>query len=149
MVSFRFQHCLIPFTMLLVEGFSETQLFRYLSNNVFRNPKFPKYISYEDEIFVKLCKILSTFENAAENSEKASELSALICLYWEEKTFDQQSMCSQTVRRFCILLRDTFSNSITFTVINKYAEGAVAQISTVFGLVYHVAFGRIFRSGTF
>ena len=33
-------------------------------------------------------------------------------------------MCSQTVRRFCILLRETFSNSIAFTLINKYAKGA-------------------------
>ena len=50
-VSFRFQHCLIPFTMLLVEGSSETQLFRDLSNNVFRNPYSRKYISYEGRLF--------------------------------------------------------------------------------------------------
>ena len=67
--------------MLLVEASSETQLFRHLSNNVFRNPKFPKYISYEDQLFVKLGQIFSTFKNAAETSQKASELAALICLY--------------------------------------------------------------------
>ena len=49
-------------------------------------------------------------------------------------------MCSQTVRRFCVLLRETFSNSIAFALINKYAKGAVVQISAVFGPVYHDAF---------
>ena len=57
-------------------------------------------------------------------------------------------MCSQTVRRFCIVLRETFSNSISFILINKYAIGAVVQISTVFGLVYRVAFQRGFRKAT-
>ena len=49
-------------------------------------------------------------------------------------------MCLETVRRFRILLRDTFSNSTAFTLINKYAKGAVGQISTVFPPVYYVAF---------
>ena len=29
---------------------------------------------------------------------------------------------------FCILLRETFPNSIAFPLINKYAKGAVVQI---------------------
>ena len=58
-------------------------------------------------------------------------------------------MCSQRVQRFDILLRETFSNSITFTVINKYAKGVVAQISTVFVPGYHIAFRNVFRNGTF
>ena len=33
-----------PFTMLLVEGSSETDLFRYLSNNFLRSPQVQKYI---------------------------------------------------------------------------------------------------------
>ena len=37
--------------MLLVEGSSETPLYRHLSNNVFRNPEFRKYISYEGHLF--------------------------------------------------------------------------------------------------
>ena len=70
-VSFRFQPCLIRFTMLLVEGSSEMQLFRYLTNNIFRNPQFQNYISYEGHLFLKVFKILSPFyRNAAKNWEK-------------------------------------------------------------------------------
>ena len=58
-------------------------------------------------------------------------------------------MCPQTVKRFYILLRETFCNSIALTLINKYGKGAVVQIWTVFGPVYHVAFCRVFRNGTF
>ena len=58
-------------------------------------------------------------------------------------------MCSQTAPRFWVFLRETFYNSIVFTLINEYVKGAVVQILTVFGLVYHVAFRRVFRNGTF
>ena len=37
-VSFRHQQCLVPFTMLLVEGSSKTVLFRHVFNHVFRIP---------------------------------------------------------------------------------------------------------------
>ena len=37
-VSFRHQQCLVPFTMLLVEGPSKTVLFRHVFNHVFRIP---------------------------------------------------------------------------------------------------------------
>ena len=48
-----------------------------------------------------------------------------------------------------MLLRETFSISIALTLINKYAKGAVVQISTVFDIVYHAAFLRVFRNETF
>ena len=41
--------------------------------------------------------------------------------------------------RICISLKETFYNSITFTVINRYGKGVVVEISTVFGPVYDVA----------
>ena len=50
-LSSRFQQCFSPFTMLLVEGSSETVIFRYLFNNVFRSPNVQKYISYEGRLF--------------------------------------------------------------------------------------------------
>ena len=37
-LSFRFQKCFGLFTMLIVEGFSQTGLFRHLPNHVFRSP---------------------------------------------------------------------------------------------------------------
>ena len=39
----------------------------------------------------------------------------------------------KTVSRFCIELKDTFSNAITFTLIKKYVKGSVDPIATVFG----------------
>ena len=41
-------------------------------------------------------------------------------------------MCLKTVLRFCLALKETFSNSITFTVINNFCKSAVVQIPTVF-----------------
>ena len=43
----------------------------------------------------------------------------------------------------------TFLNSIVFTVINKYHKRAAVQISTVFGLIYHVPCPSVLWSGTF
>ena len=42
-----------------------------------------------------------------------------------------------------IFLRGTLSNSIAFSVINKYSKGAVVAISTLFELVYDVACRRL------
>ena len=42
--------------MLLVEGSSETRLFKHLSKNVFWNPQLPKYISYKGHIFFESVK---------------------------------------------------------------------------------------------
>ena len=75
----------------------------------------------------------------SDNIERnASELLRLICLYQEENTCSRQSMCYQTVLRFFMSLRETFSNSITFTVISIYGKAAVVQIKTVFLPIYHV-----------
>ena len=52
-------------------------------------------------------------------------------------------MCKQTIFRFCIALKETFSKSITFKVIKKYRKDAVAQIEKVVGLGYHIAGQRI------
>ena len=49
--SFRSELCLGLFTMFLVEGYSETVLFRYLSNHVFQTLQFRKYISYDCHLY--------------------------------------------------------------------------------------------------
>ena len=41
------------------------------------------------------------------------------------------------------LTKTDFSDSITVQIITKYGNGAVAQIATGFGLVYHVACKRV------
>ena len=47
-------------------------------------------------------------------------------------------MSLQTVLRFFISLKGTFSNAITFTVINKYGKGAVVQIAMLFQPICYV-----------
>ena len=79
----------------------------------------------------------------------ASELVALNCPDKEENTYHWQSVCQQTVVKFCISVRETFSNSISCRVINKHDKGAVLQIATVLGTIYHVACQRVFLNGTF
>ena len=36
-----------------------------------------------------------------------------------------------------------------FTAINEYGKGAVVQVATVFGPVYHVASGKVVGKGIF
>ena len=67
----RLQHCLRTFTMFLVEGSSETWLFRHLSNHVFGvrnfgNTKAARVIFF----FSKCSKFSLDFKNAAKNWEK-------------------------------------------------------------------------------
>ena len=50
-LSYRFQECLGPFTILLVKGSSETGLFGYLYNPAFRSLLFWKYKTYDDYHF--------------------------------------------------------------------------------------------------
>ena len=52
-------------------------------------------------------------------------------------------MCEKTVLRFCISLRVTFSDSVGFTVPNKYGKRVVFQILAVLGPIYHVACPRV------
>ena len=46
-------------------------------------------------------------------------------------------------------LKETFSKAITFTVINKYGEGAIVQIGTVFQPICYVASQRVLKNTTF
>ena len=52
-------------------------------------------------------------------------------------------MRQQTGFQFCISLKETFSNPITFTVINKYGKGAVVHITTMFQPSCYVVCRRI------
>ena len=46
-------------------------------------------------------------------------------------------------------LTETFYKTIAFTVINKYGKGAVLDISTKFGRIYHVALKGSSEKGLF
>ena len=42
-------------------------------------------------------------------------------------------MCEETVLIIFISLREGFSNSVAFTMVNEFGKGGVVQISNVFG----------------
>ena len=65
----RFQEFLGTFTMLLVEGCSETGLFRHLSDYVFGVRNFENTKSMKVIFFFKYLKFQLDFKNAARNSE--------------------------------------------------------------------------------
>ena len=46
-------------------------------------------------------------------------------------------------------IRETFSNSINLAMINEYHKGAVMNISTVLGHVYHLLVEGWCEMGTF
>ena len=46
-------------------------------------------------------------------------------------------------------LKVTFSNSITFTLINEYDEGSAVGTESVFLAVFHVACRDVLSNGTF
>ena len=50
---FSFEPSFGQFTMLLVEGSSETGLFRHLSNRISCSPYVQNYFNYERQIFFK------------------------------------------------------------------------------------------------
>ena len=66
----RFQQCLRPFTLLLVEGDPETGLLRHLSNNDFEVRNFGNKKSMRVIFFPKCSKFHLDFKNPAKNSEK-------------------------------------------------------------------------------
>ena len=75
-LSFRFWKCFCPFIMLLVEGLSQTRLFRHLCNHFFRST----YICYEGHLFSKYFKIESSFPKCKKKKKKKSE--KLFC-FWD------------------------------------------------------------------
>ena len=67
---FRFQHCLGTFTMLLVEGSSQTGLFRQLSNHVFGVCNFEIQNLWGSSFLSKYLEFNLDLKNAAKNWEK-------------------------------------------------------------------------------
>ena len=154
---FRFQQYLVPFTILLVEGSYETGLLLdiYLTT-FFGVCNFGNTTAMRVIFFKKCSKFNIDFDNALKNSEKrfcfwdnwiwigCVNLSLLTKKYlWPTVNV------LETVLRILISPRETFSNSLTFTVINKYGKAGVAQVLTVFGFPYHVACRRVLWNGTF
>ena len=156
MLSYRFERWFGTFTMLLLEGSSETRLFRHLYDHVFWSRNFgnTKYTSVI--FFLKYLKFNLDFENALKNWEKVFcfrdnciwigiiKLSLLRRGYFSLVRNDLTS-CP----KISMWIRETFSNSIDLSVINEYDKGAVMQIWTVLGHVYHLLVEGWYEMGSF
>ena len=152
------EECFDAFTMLLLEGSTQTGLFRHFVTKFFGVRKFkngsPVKVIF---FFWKILKIEPRFPKCNKEMRKCFFVSQIIssedvtinCLYKGENTCSRQLMSWQTVLRFYISLRETFPNWIAFTVILKFDKSAFVQISTVFRPVYHVTCQRLLWDGTF
>ena len=69
-LSCRFQQWFGMFTMLLVDGSSETGLFRHLSDHVFGGLNFGNTKSMRVIFFPKYLKFILDFKNEAKKREK-------------------------------------------------------------------------------
>ena len=69
-LALRLNQCFDPFTMLPVDGSSQTGLFRHLFTHVFRDPYFRKYISFEGHICLKIFKVWCRFWKCTKKSKK-------------------------------------------------------------------------------
>ena len=69
-LSSRFQKCLSPFTMLLVEGSSQTLLFGHLSDHVFGSTQFGENIGYQGHIFLENVQNLKSISKMLKKIEK-------------------------------------------------------------------------------
>ena len=65
----RFEQCLDTFTMLVVQGSSETELFRHLSNHAFGVRNFGDTKALRVTFFSKRSKLRLDFKNSAKNKE--------------------------------------------------------------------------------
>ena len=88
MASFRFQQCLIPFTMLLVEGSSQTRLLDIFLTTFFAMYNFGNTLAMTVIFFWRCAEFYLSLKNAEKHSEKvflfeiiASKLAVLISLY--------------------------------------------------------------------
>ena len=152
----RFQQCLATFTILLVEGSSQTGLFRHSCNHFVGVLNFGNGKAIRVIFFFKPLKFNLDFKNVAENREKSFcfwnkcisiriiKLSLLRIWYL---SYAANVLTSSP--RFCMSIRETFSNSIDLAVINESDKGDVMHIWTVLGHLPHVASRSFLWNGTF
>ena len=67
---FSFEMYFASFTILLVEGSSETVLFTRVSNHIFRSREVRKYINFKGHLFLKIFKIEFKFRKYKKKKSK-------------------------------------------------------------------------------
>ena len=156
----RFEPCLGTFTLLFLDVYPVVPLKLVFLD--FYLTTFSEYVISEIKklwgslFFSKYSKFNLDLKNAAKNSEKVFwyldnciwigivKLSPLRTGY-----FSSAANLLKRSRRFCVSIRETFSNYIDLEVINHYDQGAMMQISTVLGYVSHVDCRRVLSNSTF
>ena len=143
----RFQKWLGTFTMLLVEGSSETGLFRHLSDHVFRVCNFEKK---------KCLKFDLDFKNGEKNWEKdfccwgnCIWIGIVKLCILRAGYFSSVANKLTSSRKFLHVHKRDFSNKTDLAVINECDQEAVTQISKVTGNFYHYACWSILWNGSF
>ena len=151
----RIQQCLATISMLLVEVFSETSLFRHLSNQVFRVTNFRNAEAVRVNFFSKYSKLNVFFKNAAQNWENffcfldnsvwivIVKLSLLRTRYFSSVA----NVLTRSPKIWHVNKRDFWEFSLPVT--NEYDQGAVIHISTELLHIYHIVCRSILRNGTF
>ena len=105
---------------------------------------------------LKCVKMNLDFKNAAKNWERffcfwdnCMWIGIVNLSLWRTTYFSSKPMCEQAGPRYCMSIKETFSNSIDLAVLNESDQGSVMQLPTVLGHVYHVACRRVLWNGTF
>ena len=161
MLSCRFQQCLRLFTVMLFSiGLLKRDFFDICLTTYFAVSNFGNTSAMGVIFYFKMFKIQSTFKKCRKKLIEKKFFCFLdncIWICWIKLSLLRREYLSSAVIKLTNSLKnlhitrrgETFSNSTSFIFINKYCKGAVVQISTVFGTIYHVACCRLFWNGTF
>ena len=152
----RFEQCLGTFTMLLVEGSSETGLFRRLSDYVFGIRNFESTKSMRVNLYSKILKFNVDFKNSAKNWEKLFCFSDNCIWIGNIKLFPLRTphyssvanMLTSSPKIWDVNKRDFFEH-YSLPVINQDDTSDVMWIWKLLQHFYHVASRRVIWNGTF
>ena len=72
MLPCKFHQCFGPVNTFTAEECSETKAFGHSTNQILRSQSIPKKLSYEDDPFSKMGKVLCNFKNAINILENGS-----------------------------------------------------------------------------
>ena len=152
----RFKKWLGTFTMLLVEGSSETRILRHVYDYVFRFRNFGNTKSMRLIFFRKRWIISAKFQKCSEKSEN------LFC-FWDNWMWIGIVKLSLLRTRYFHWAANVLTSSTKILRLNKKDflelswlgsdqriwKSAVTKISKVLGSLYHPAFWRVLWNGTF
>ena len=148
--------CFGSFTMLPVQGSSQTGAFRDLSKHVFRGRLFWKYIRCEGRLFLKMFKFNADSKNAQIKWDEIfcfwDKFMWIVCIYLSllirEYLSSAVNLLRKDLKNFHVSKSD-FCNSVTSTLITQDDKGAVIKIESAFRPVYHVACQEVLSNETF